>query len=544
MSVAGLASGGLGARWWGWGEVPEGHADARLDEILNLLGTPRSPAPAAGPDQLAPPPSRLLEAARGALLRHGEVDVSPLARALACYGAAYPDLVRRRSGEAAPAPDAVVRPRTPDGVIGMLRACADYDLAVVPRGAGTSLVGGADASGIGQRSGLIVIDTTALRRICDIDPISRRATVEAGVTGPVLEAAVREHGLALGHAPGSFDRSTVGGWVATGSASADAGGDGSIRHLVTGLRLASPVGMLELHDAPLGGEGPDLTGLVIGSEGTLGVICEVTLRLRRRPGAQAGCGLLFRSFADGLVALRRLAQDELLPTAARLCDEEETRLWMHGAAAEDASRGARGRLGGRGAHGALLLLADAGTAGSPGRRIETAVAACAPEAPIELGDEPARRWVAMRARDAWLRDALIDAGVLVDTVETAGSWRVLPALREAVVAALVSALGNPSLVTSRVAHATPDGASLAVTCFAPAAQGLELERWRAARSAALAAILAQGGQIAHANGIGSHSARWLARARGRTAAGLLRALKSELDPVGMMNPGKLVAEGA
>jgi len=544
MSVAGLASGGIGARWWGWGDAPDGHVDGRLDEILNLLGAPPRPPPAAGADQLAPPASRLLETARGALLRHAEVDVSALGRSLACFGSAYPDLVRRRRGEASPAPDAIVRPHTADGVIGTLRACADYDLAVVPRGAGTSLVGGADASGIGQRSGLVVIDTTGLRRVLDVDPISRRATVEAGVPGPVLEAAVREHGLSLGHAPGSFERSTVGGWVATGSASADAGGDGSIRQLVTGLRLASPVGMLELHDAPLGGEGPDLTGLVIGSEGTLGVICEVTLRLRRRPGAQAGCGLLFRSFADGLVALRRLAQDGLVPLAARLCDEDETRLWMHAAGAEDAARGARTRLAGRGAPGALLLLADAGSAGTPGRRIEAAVAACAAEAPIELGDEPARRWVALPARDAWLRDALIDAGVLVDTVETAGSWKVLPALREAVVAALVGALGNPALVTSRVAHATPDGASLAVTCFAPAAEGAELERWRAARSAALAAILGQGGQIAHANGIGSHSARWLARARGRTAAGLLRALKSELDPVGMMNPGKLVAEGA
>ena len=375
-----------------------------------------------------------------------------------------------------------------------------------------------------------------MTRVLDLDGVAGRVSCEAGITGPALEVALRDAGFALGHHPASFERSTVGGWLATGAVGQDATGTGPIADSVRSVALVAGTGLVETGSAPGAAEGPDLLDLLIGSEGAFGVIARATLALRPRPAAQAGAALLFGSFADGLAALRRLAQAGAAPSFVRLCDAAETRLALCDAPDERRARRARAR------EGALLLLVETGAAGPTGARVREAVEACAPESPAELGQAVARRAIEARYHEPYLRDALVEAGVIVDTIDTSASWSALPALREAIVSALTGALGARSLVACRVPHAYRDGASLEVTYLAPVAEGEEIEVWRRARTAALGAILADGAAISHHSGIGTHHARWLARARGRGAEAVLRSVKEEFDPLGLMNPGKLLPD--
>jgi alkyldihydroxyacetonephosphate synthase len=199
----------------------------------------------------------------------------------------------------------------------------------------------------------------------------------------------------------------------------------------------------------------------------------------------------------------------------------------------------RGRLRRR-AGGALLVLGTSGRHGAAAGRLQAAVAACAEEAPNDLGIEPARLRV-LRAYDGpHVRDVAVDAGYLADRLDVACTWRALPVVREALVGAIEDVLGNPVLIGCRITDPGVDGARLCLRIFAPVAPGDEVERWRAIQGAAYGALLEHGAGLAPGRGVGRHAARWLARAHGRTSAGVLRALKDTLDPLGVLNPGVLV----
>jgi alkyldihydroxyacetonephosphate synthase len=515
-------------RWWGWGSHGADEAAAVLLEAVRRDVGEAQPARPAMPLALIDVPDQpLLPAARESLRAVAEVDDAPLERLLASSGASYPDLVRRRRGELGPTPNAIVRPHDVESLAATLRLAAEYDLVVVPRGGGTSDVGGVDATGRLERSGLIALDLRLLARVVDVDPISLRATVEPGIGGPALEAMLRPLGLELGQVPGAFERSTLGGWIATRSISPASGARGSIASLVRAARLVTPTGAVEAVDTGGRSEGPGLLGLVVGSEGALGVVAQATVVVRPRPEAQAGRALLFATFDDALSAMRRLAQTGVELDVALLADEVETPLLLASLGIEQPSR----------QRGALLVLVASGPTGAASDAVTLAAEACAREEPRDLGHEPARAWLTGRERLPYLRDALIEAGYLVTTIETAAPWRELPHLRAAVLGAVDAALAQPSLVGCQIAHVTADGAALSLRIVAPVAPGEEIERWRRAREAALGAVLGESGALP---GIGSYNAGWLARARGRTGESALRAMKDALDPLGVMNPGKLL----
>jgi alkyldihydroxyacetonephosphate synthase len=411
----------------------------------------------------------------------------------------------------------------------------------VPRGGGTTMSGGVDASGGGERAALIALDMRSMARLVDIDAISLRATFQAGIGGSALDAALAPLGLTVGHQPESFERSTLGGWIAARSIGQASGPAGAVSAVVRAARVATPVGVLETGGAPAHSEGPDLLELVTGSEGVLGAIEQATVLVRPRPEAQTGSALLFRSSADALAVVRLLAQEGTLPEIALLLDETETATLGRPLLAP--AEAGRRQIGTRGAErGALLVLIGSGSARVVGAEIDAAVESCLAHGATDIGQEPARRWLHTRFVGPYLRDVLIDAGFACEWISTAATWGTLPAVRDAVVAALTDTLGARSLVSCRLTNAYPDGAGLRFTYIAPVAPGGEIELWRRAQAAAFGAILAEGGAISHGQAIGTHQARWLARARGRTAEGVLMAAKNELDPLGIMNPGKLLHE--
>lgn len=518
--------------------------------LVRQVGAPtaRPPIPAAdtelAPSTLAPATRAALESVLGAA--HVRTDRG--ARLRHAGGAAYVDLVRRRVGQVV-APDAVVLPGSPEEVGEVLKIAAAHRVAVVPFGGGTSVVGGVEPVR-GPFAAVLTLDLRRLDRVLEVDATNLCVRVQAGIRGPALEAALAGHGLTLGHFPQSFEHSSVGGWVAARSAGQASTGYGRIEDLLLAARVATPSGELRVGHPPASAAGPDLRALVAGGEGVLGVITEATLRVHPAPGVQRYEGWVLPAFDAGLEVLRSWSADGLAPAVARLSDEAETAssFAMAGHLATRAGLAAWLRLRGR-THPALLITGYEGSATAVRHRRRAGLPALRRAGALRLGRPAGAAWQRQRFTTPQLRDSLLDAGFLVETLETAAGWRELPGVRTAVVAALHAALaahGTPALVGCHVSHVYPGGGSLYVTVLArqvpgpPADAAGLVAQWTSAKRAATDALLAAGGTLTHHHGVGLTHVPWIAEEAGERGLEVLRALKACLDPVGVLNPGKLI----
>ena len=531
-------------RFWGWGD--DAHAGAGLpphaDELLTReldLAPAREKRRVGRIEDVALPKPSLPDAARAALGSAAPIREDHEARVLHAAGKAYPDLIRLRAGDGSGAPDAVLSPRTHDEVRAVLHACAGHGIAVVPFGGGTSVVGGVEPLR-GDLRAAITLDLSNLTEVTSVDHESLTITVEPGLPLPQLEQQLAPLGLTLGHFPQSFEYATVGGCVATRSAGQASTGYGRIDEHVLGVRLAAPAGDVDLPAMPASAAGPDLRELVVGSEGALGVITSTALRVAHAPQAKAYAGFAFRSFAEGADAFRRMEQAGLAPDVARLSDEEETRLQLALAGPGAKSTVANAYLTARRVkNGCVAICGWEGGHETTRRRKGETTRFLKDLGAVPLGASPGRSWVKGRYHAPYLRDDLLDRGVLVETLETATQWSNLHHLHGAVRDALTRALGR-TLVMCHVSHLYPSGASLYFTFLSAARPGEELEQWRAAKTAASEAIVAAGGTITHHHAVGRDHAPYLHAEASEQGIAALRAVKRELDPAGIMNPGKLL----
>jgi alkyldihydroxyacetonephosphate synthase len=536
-------------RWWGWGD-PErasglpAHAleflrkQVGLSERLRLPVTLESVqlAPSALQESLL---ARLREIVGAANVRdeHDE-------RVLHAAGKGYPDLVRLRAGEPEGAPDAVVYASDHDQLRALLELCARSSCAVVPFGGGTSVVGGV-APLRGEHAGVLSLDTSAMAQVLELDRESATVTVQGGIRAPALERYLHPHGLTLGHFPQSFEYVSLGGCAATRSAGQASTGYGAMEKMVLGLRMAAPSADIALPALPASAAGPGLRQLLVGSEGTLGVISELSLRLRPAASERVYEGMFFADFAAGEQALRALAREHALPDLARLSDEQET-LMSLALAGTGGLKGRAGRayVGLRGyGEGCLAILGFEGSHADVASRRKRALELARAHGGLAVGRSPGEAWLKSRFSAPYLRDELLTHGVMVETLETATQWSKLRALHASVRDAIAQALngcGTPGLVMCHISHVYETGASLYFTLIARQREGEELEQWRAVKQAAGDAILAGGGTITHHHAVGRDHAQWMSREIGAGGVAALGALKGELDPTGIMNPGKLL----
>ncbi|WP_199485083.1 FAD-binding oxidoreductase [Actinomadura craniellae] len=522
--------------WSGWGDPARA---APLPEpvvglLRDLLGVRPLDTPPVGLADITVPPSRLTGAARNAITlavggaAHVRTDAE--SRIRHTRGKSTPDLLRIRTGEVSDAPDAVVLPGRHDEVLAVLRTCAEYGVAVVPFGGGTSVVGGLAPQHAGR---FVALDLRRMNRLITLDPVSRTATLQPGLRAPQAEALLNEQGFTLGHFPQSYEWASVGGFAAARSSGQASAGYGRFDEMVLCLTVATPEGTLEVGRAPRSAAGPDLRQLVLGSEGAFGVITSVTVRVRPLPETRSYEGWRFASFEAGTAALRRLAQDGPLPTVLRLSDEAET---MVGLAKPD-SLGSGPRSA-----GCLAIV------GFEGPQIEVADRLFRSHATLrEHGGEfldagPGESWARGRYTAPYLRDSLLDAGAFVETLETAAFWSGVPTLYESVRTALTTSLtaaGTPPLVMCHISHVYPAGASLYFTVVS--AQGADpVAHWAPVKRAANDAIIAAGGTISHHHGVGTDHRDWYAEEIGPLGVKIMRAVKGALDPAGILNPGVLV----
>jgi alkyldihydroxyacetonephosphate synthase len=533
------------SKWWGWGDPqvsPEldGQALGVLRERIGEL----EPWPlAAELEGFALPPAQPLPAALTDAVGPANVFTAKEDRLRHASGRGYADLARMRSGALEAAPDAVVMPADAEALRRVLDVCAVEGIAVVPFGGGTSVVGGVEPlRGAHQR--LISLDLAPLQDV-EVDRRSLTARLGAGLRGPEAEAALAAQGLTLGHFPQSFEYATVGGFAATRSAGQASSGYGRFDDLVSSIRLIAPAGDLRTLETPHTAAGPSLRELVVGSEGVLGVIPDVTVRVRPAPAVRRYDAWIAESFEAGTEIVRALAQGPGLPEVIRVSDEEETR----GSLALSGPRGAAGRafdayLGVRGRRdGALMIAGFEGDEESVARRRALAVRALRSGGAAYLGQAAGRAWEHGRYQGPYLRDTLMGLGAMAETLETSHTWSRLGELHAAVGAAIRDSLagqGTPALVFCHLSHAYADGASLYFTFIARSRHGAELEQCAQVKRAAGEAIVACGATITHHHAVGRDHVPYMEAEVGRTGLDVLRAVKEQLDPAGIMNPGKLL----
>lgn len=522
--------------WWGWGDEDRHLDGAAIDGVAALVadrlgGDVREPTAVRDPSSLPSDPRVTLPTALSSLASTDTVDRVRHAR-----GNAYRDVVRALHGELPAYPDAVVRPGSADDVERLLDWASSADVACVPFGGGTSVVGGVTTPP-GERP-VVALDLERMSGVTEVDETSLAAHVLGGTYGPALNEALRDRGLTFRFFPQSWEFSTLGGWVATRAGGHFATGPTHIDDLVEAVDAVTPAGRWASRRLPASGAGPSPDRLLLGSEGALGVVTGAWVRIQRRPTFRASATVSFPELHAGLDALRATTQAGLRPANARLLGPEEAQL--NGAGDGTA---------------AVLALGYEGADHPLGDTLARTIELCrdhrgtVADGPHErTGDRTggtgggAGAWRAAFLAAPYLRDALVRLGVVVETFETATTWDRVHDLVDDVAAAARDAATDvcrTAMVTTRVTHAYPDGCAPYLTVLAPGRRGDEVAQWDAVKAAASEAILAGGGTITHHHAVGRDHVPWYRQQVPALHHQALTAVKQQLDPAGISNPGVL-----
>ena len=524
--------------FWTWGYVSDEPSEPARKEaarrLAERLGTEVDPPPVPTIESIVLRSPRLtVPAALG-----DWVSTSSEERITHTHGGHALELLKGLRGEFENPPDAVAHPRSDDELEAVLAWCDREGHVAIPYGGGTSVVWGVTVPA--SAASVVTIDLDNLNAVLEVDEVSRAARIQAGMLGPDLEAALKPRGLTLRHFPQSFPWSTVGGWVATRSGGHYATNHTHIDDFVESTRMLTPQGWMESRRLPGSGAGPSPDRLVMGSEGTLGIVAECWLRLQKRPVFRATAGVAFPTWAQGTSAVREIVQAKLMPANLRILDPSEAAF-------------SAGLAGG---HALLIIGFESSEVPQGGNVLAAAAIARAHGGAVDDEDvliddgtgKPTGRGGAVGAwRNAFIGvNAGLTAGLglLSDTFETAVTWDKWPdfdaEVRDQVGAALRDALGEDARLSCRFTHVYPDGPAPYYSFSGVVPQGAEEERWRVVKDAATAAVVGAGGTVTHHHAVGRmHRAGYDAQ-RPDLYAEMLKAAKRRVDPNGILNPGVLI----
>ena len=533
--------------WWRWksggSPFPAPRVQSVLQYLVEGLGTTPPSPPKASPVEI--PAGRF----RAATLGPVAVDRGNGLRLRYSYGMSYPDLLALRRGRVGPVTDGVAFPASTAEMEGLVAAARAEDVALVPRGGGTSVVGGLTPES-GSHRAVVTVSLERMNRVLSIDRRDRVGRFECGILGPELERHLSQEKLTLGHFPQSFELSTLGGWLAARSSgqASTLYGDASAR--VRGAVVVTPGGTLRWDRPVEEATGPQLQDLLVGSEGTLGIFTEATLELFPQPAASEYRGVLFPDWDDGLRALQEVVQHGVRPAVARLSDAEETALSVAGRAPGSGFERAieRGFLRAKGTRlegSCLAILGYEGEAAVVREGVRTMAATVRSHHGVDVGEGVGESWRRDRFLVPSLRDDLMDLGWMVETLETGGAWKTLPAIYTAVRKALHERAAKSKValhVGTHLSHAVPTGGCLYFTLIAPQPPDQFDEPLAGLKVAATDAIVRSGGTLSHHHGIGTMHRPWLGSQRDAASVTLLRAAKKALDPSSLLNPSKVWPE--
>lgn len=384
----------------------------------------------------------------------------------------------------------------------------------------------------------MALNTRKMNRVMDIDRRSRTARIQAGATGPELETQLNDADFTLRHYPQSFEFSTLGGWIATRAAGHFATVETRIDDFVNRTRTLSPAGVTETRSLPASGAGPDPDSLFLGSEGTLGVITEATVRVRPEPDYRSRATIAFDSFGDGVEATRALARSSLNPANARLLSQEEVLLYQ---------------LSDRITN--LLFLGFESSNVPVESDLDRAIDLCqtfqgtrvsksvsSPDSTQSSREESESSWREAFFRGPYLFNGLVQLGMIVDTVETCCGWSQFEELHETVMTTAhetFEEISGEGFITCRFTHLYPEGPAPYYTIVTPGRNNGRIQQWRELKEALSEAIHNSGGTITHHHAVGRVHKSWYEQETPEPFRNSLSKVKTELDPDGLLNPGVL-----
>jgi alkyldihydroxyacetonephosphate synthase len=454
-------------------------------------------------------------------------------------------------------PGVIVWPTSTEEVAAVVRWCAEEGVPLAPFGAGSGVCGG-----ILPSPRTLILDLKRMQRVRSIDRDAPLLDVESGALGIRLEEDLNAKGFTLGHFPSSIICSTVGGWVAARSAGQCSGRYGKIEDMVASLECVDGRGEIARLERRV--HGPDITPIVIGSEGVLGVVTSARLRLHPAPPARTFAAFSFASVEAGWSAMREMFQSGLRPAVARLYDPFDSFIAKRDSTKHESPKGPRRKSAIAPGAGALalrtilrapgllnqaidqmtgavfrasrLILVWEGSAEEGADELARATAIAERIGGQSLGEAPARRWIAHRYSVSYRQAPIFMAGAFSDTMEVAATWSRLDRLYYDV----RKALGRHVFVMAHLSHAYPDGCSIyfSFAGSAPTPKAME-ERYDATWRAALDAAIGAGGTLSHHHGVGRSKAPKLGAELG-AGVDVVNALRGAFDPAGILNPGNLL----
>ena len=457
-------------------------------------------------------------------------------RANHAFGKSYPELLKLRLSKIDNPPDLVIYPKSTDEVEQIVKICNEENIAIIPFGAGSSVTLALEA-----RKGGISLDLTRhMNQVLSVSEVNHSVKVQAGMYGPVFEKHLNNYGdgYTCGHFPQSFEFSTVGGWIAARGAGTYSTGYGKIEDMVLALKVVTPSGIVETKDYPADAEAWDLNHVFIGSEGVIGVIVEATLKVRKyQPNNASYASFLFKDFESAVNTMRQTMQAGYgKPHLFRISDPEETDIAFkikdfEGTFADWFLKLKGYKPGKR----TLMFVAIEGDK-EYAQFVKNKIKKTAKKnSGFHIGGSPTKKWLEQRYSSAYARDPLMDLGIITDTLETAVTWEnLIPLWRE-----IRAYLDERPLTTSMVhlSHVYENGANLYVTFLSPMKRGDELEDYYDLHKGLMDTIVQNKGSISHHHGVGRVLAPWMKQQSSEVELGLYQAIKDNLDPKGIMNPG-------
>jgi len=481
-------------------------------------------------------------------MRADQIHDSRRERVIHAYGKGFRDLFRMRRGMAEGAPDLVLYPESEQDVLITLRAAAHHDVVVIPFGGGSNIAGCLERSD--TRRMAVSLDMRRMRRVLEVNVESFTARIEAGAFGPDLEEQLNSYGLTLGHFPDSFLHSTLGGWIATRSAGMQSDKYGKIEDMVIALRMVTPLGVLATRTVPKSSNGIDVNHLCIGSEGTLGVITEATMRVHPRPDSRRTHGYLFLDFEAGIEAMHECVRKECVPSMLRLSDPDKTALSLafkppSSGLSQAVSKVMKSYLKAKGfdfARACLMLTTFEGSKAAADRERDRVNAIYRRLGAVDLGSGSGKSFESSKYDFPHIRDFLLDRGITSDVSETSTVWSNLVPLYQATTAALRAAISESGVrpwVGCHISHTYQSGASLYLTFACRQQHGREMPQYLYAKRAVQQSFIDQGATLSHHHAVGTEHLPWLTDDISPLGVVAIASIKAGLDPDNVMNPGRL-----
>ncbi len=549
-------------KWWGWGEegIEYHHEDKPkfAPFVLENVGVDITRATRVKPKftDLEVPASQLsdeLKAALVAALGEKYVITDPEVRVQHAYGKGVRDLIRVRRGELGRVPDVVLYPGTEDEVVALVDAVVAADGVLIPYGGGSNIVAALEALPEETRQ-VVSVDMGRLNQVISIDDAASTARIQAGALGPDMEKQLNAKGYTLGHFPDSFIWSTVGGWVATRSSGAQSDKYGDIADITRGLRMVMPGQVLSLRPLPSASSGPSVREMVLGSEGRLGIITEVTMQVHKKAEAREIQAYFFKDYESGLKAAEAITRSDAVPMMLRVSDANETKFTM--ANGKKSSKighllntAVQKLMERKGWDLDQICLSFIGFEGSRShvRYTKSIVNQIIKDHDgMGVGKGPGTLYDQKKFDIPYIRDFLLDMGIPADVSETSTPWSKVLEIHDDTVARAQQAMaetGHQGFIMCHLSHSYHMGACQYFT-FAIADGGpTNLESYDTVKQAVQQSFMDHEGTVSHHHGVGEEHSPWMDQDISPAGVFIQRKLFEGVDPKGNLNPGKIVHDG-